>query len=1216
MLLRGWRISTLFHVLVILSSCGNVTSEEQEVLATVDVPHSDESQVCPGGLVPGSDAGICVPRVDVCTNPWELPLIGGGCLPIGPRACPRAWDPDSELDCLPGELLDCRAGFVLTDDQVSCVPDFADECWEDGLALLGGGCKKIGPDWGIGGKPEFPDCEAGTVPMLEGDCAFVGPRACPKRWDQETNSECNVEELLECPGGWQITADGLACEPAYTKCPSGQLPRPAGLCETVLPAESECPSDKFPAPSGVGVPTVHVDVDSTCEENCGSVSAPFSSIQQAVDAAPEGADILIAAGDYQGFEIDKDINIRGVCAPKTRVLGVVERPASSTAPLELAGIWMEDAGNVLLSGISIHSPANGLVLVNTKYVEVSSVELAAPTGLGIYLGGGSELTAHGLWLHDTKSAFGSTLPLQSGRGIWVEGGSSLNIEDSLVEGSVSSGVYVTGMASSVNVQRTVIIGSALASTGSAAAISGRNGAAVVVLDSWLSEARGSGIVVVDAGALVERTAITEVGQAAAGSGGGIWLKGETQATVQSCFLDSNEGAGIRIHEGATGTVEACLIRGTVAGAVDGLAAGIVVDSGAALQLAASSLQSNHHIGIRAPGGSVTITGSQIAGVVPDKTGKGYGLAAWGGSQVELAYSDIADCVEAGVLVADEASLLKVRRSVVRGTMSGNTDDDIRACAIVVSWRAQAEMGEFLLEQNEEAGICISSDEASLFATRGVVRDTLPAPEGGVFGNGLVVLDSGSFVGEECVFSRNADAGVLVSGQGTSAHLIECLIEDTLEDSAGKGGGGGVAFKEATLKVERSAVENNHTSGLEAAAGGILVVSGSIVADTTINGSGGCGAGVMGSNGGVLEVTESLVRRNCGSGVAVVYSGSSGTVTDCNIIETQWAFPGEGGTGLQAAKGAHLDTISTLVARSDGMALGAWHADSTATVVDSLFVANGVDGETKPNQPGGVQADDGAYVLLDGCWLDKNRHIGIAVQGEETDVEVRQTVVSSSGSAGLMSTDGYGLLVRDHGRVVVSGAQVTGAVVAGVVLEGPGSDTRLEGTIVGDSLPAADQHGEGVIVHEGAAATLAYTLLADNATTGVVAFNEDTSVVLYKTVVERTRTGGSTFVSGGVEEKHDFGDGIFAASSAALTLEQSIVQHNARCGIFVQGTSGAADGSVITANNEYGIARFDSSNLFDTSQSWVFGNLLGDDRVAPHGFPVPSPPEVPDLPVPP
>jgi len=144
-----------------------------------------ETITCADGLVLWEEYNVCAPRVDDCPNPWELPLIGGGCMAIGPRACPKGWDPDSDVDCEPGELMDydgsaCPEGFVLTEDEVACIPFFQEGCGEMEIPVLGGGCKKVGPDWGEEGEPHFDYCEPGHLALPGGGCVQVGPRACPK----------------------------------------------------------------------------------------------------------------------------------------------------------------------------------------------------------------------------------------------------------------------------------------------------------------------------------------------------------------------------------------------------------------------------------------------------------------------------------------------------------------------------------------------------------------------------------------------------------------------------------------------------------------------------------------------------------------------------------------------------------------------------------------------------------------------------------------------------------------------------------------------------------------------------------------------------------------------------------------------------------------------------------------------------------------------------
>ena len=223
---------------------------------------------CSEGLVLWSEYGVCAPRVDPCSMPWELPLVGGGCVIVGPRACPKAWDEDAEAECEAGELLDCPENFVLTDDEAACIPYFDEDCGEMELPLPGGGCAMIGPDWGEAGEPYFDHCGPGLLALLGGGCAQVGPRACPRLWDPAADADCEAGDVLPCEKGSVESDNGLNCIPVYDHCPFGERPVLGGGCQRVVPLEADCPPGTFPeAPEGAADP-VYVLASSDCAENC------------------------------------------------------------------------------------------------------------------------------------------------------------------------------------------------------------------------------------------------------------------------------------------------------------------------------------------------------------------------------------------------------------------------------------------------------------------------------------------------------------------------------------------------------------------------------------------------------------------------------------------------------------------------------------------------------------------------------------------------------------------------------------------------------------------------------------------------------------------------------------------------------------------------------------------------------------------------------------
>ena len=310
----------LVVLVVAMGGCNNSqTPGTPDVGDTVEVASTN----CPDGLVLWEEYNVCAPRVDDCENPWELPIIGGGCVAIGPRGCPKLWDPDADVDCDPGELMDydgsaCPEGFVLTEDEVACIPFFEENCGEMEIPVLGGGCKRVGPEWGVEGEPLFDYCEPGHLALPGGGCVMVGPRACPKLWDPDADVDCEVGDVLPCKDGWSESEDGMYCDPGYGECGPGERALVGGACERVIPLAEDCPPGPFPDVPEEAMDVVYVLVGSECADKCGSQKSPYASIQAAIDVAPDAGYVLVGEGSYaEGVAIGKPLHIVGLCPAKT-----------------------------------------------------------------------------------------------------------------------------------------------------------------------------------------------------------------------------------------------------------------------------------------------------------------------------------------------------------------------------------------------------------------------------------------------------------------------------------------------------------------------------------------------------------------------------------------------------------------------------------------------------------------------------------------------------------------------------------------------------------------------------------------------------------------------------------------------------------------------------------------------------------------------------------
>ena len=227
------------------------------------------------------DAGSSGYAPPSCDHPWQMPTAGGECVVVGPRLClPEG----AEGQCAEGLPSECVDGLALNDDATACVPHFDDDCGEFEIPGLGGGCRQVGPRWDeIGGaEPHFDYCPLGELALPGGGCAKVGPRACAAVWDKEDTSGCMPDDWAECPEGWAENEDGLYCEPVYDDCGPGHRPLLGGGCAMALVTKATCEEATFAAEPAAASPVVYASAKSACQVACGTIDAPFSSLQLGV----------------------------------------------------------------------------------------------------------------------------------------------------------------------------------------------------------------------------------------------------------------------------------------------------------------------------------------------------------------------------------------------------------------------------------------------------------------------------------------------------------------------------------------------------------------------------------------------------------------------------------------------------------------------------------------------------------------------------------------------------------------------------------------------------------------------------------------------------------------------------------------------------------------------------------------------------------------------
>ena len=235
----------------------------------------------------------------------------------------------------------CAAGLKAVGPV--CVPIF-DECGDDEVPLLGGGCRRVGVRECLDGK--------GIAGPPDWTCKPIGPPT-------------------KCLTGWKNGKDGW-CEPILpsAKCPAGTMEvigkdtcQPIGDCGTGTWGKIKTTAS-----------TIYVDGSYSGSSSDGSKTSPYTTITAALFAAKPGAHLAVAAGTYnENLNIKQKVTLEGRCAQKVTIKGTGKSVAVQVR------LW---ADGTVIRGVTITSGNTGLG-VDGLSVTAERVVVHGCTGVGI-----------------------------------------------------------------------------------------------------------------------------------------------------------------------------------------------------------------------------------------------------------------------------------------------------------------------------------------------------------------------------------------------------------------------------------------------------------------------------------------------------------------------------------------------------------------------------------------------------------------------------------------------------------------------------------------------------------------------------------------------------------------------------------------------------------------------------------------------------------------
>ena len=1030
-------IPTVTIASLCLLGCGGTETSEDVTADVSDV----QTTTCPDGLVLWEEYNVCAPRVDDCENPWELPIIGGGCMAIGPRGRPKLWDPDSDVDCEPGELMTydgsaCPVGFVLTDDEVACIPFFDENCGEMEIPVLGGGCKKVGPDVNAPGAmtAETGECPPGTLMTRESTCVRLGPRACPLLWDPEGEKECLAGATLPCPPGWDEAGGGLYCRPSYDDdCPAGERPLLGGGCGRVTPTEQDCPLDQYANVPEDASDVMYVSADSGCTDACGSPEAPWSSIQAAVDFVPEGGTVMVGPGTYQeGVRITKPVQVIGSCAPLVKVAGSVA-VGDKEPKLDSTGILVLETEDVRLSGLAVLAPAAGVTLLEAGTVTLDSIEIAHSVGVGLAVLEGSSVEVSTSWIHGVVTQVGSST---LGVGIWVHTDSHVTVRGSLVEDTSPFGVASVAH-SHVVMEESVVRDnkwhkSLDLALGLIAASEGRIDLRQCLLErnadiSVLVSGKDSRVDVVDT--LVRDPLPVGLEQKL---GCGFWFEDGAGAGLSRSLVARSHGAGI-VATQLAGPV--MLDRVAVVDTSESLNwdsdGGVHAALGSDLEARGCHFEANSGAGLIARDEGTFVTARYS--VFRDGTPRESGIGGWagqvsGGAAMELEAILLSSNTIAGLNVLGIGTWLSVRDSILEGTRT--LDGFLPGAGLLMQGGAHANLYNSVIQNNQGYGVT-----ATGAGTRLELEDSVVAFNGcdscTLAGGGLEIQDGAKSTVTACRLHGNSLQGGHVIGDGSRLQVDASLVSRTMpvaQNDSGPGYGPGLVAQEgASAIVSKSLVVGNTALGVGAfGSSAIVQLESSVVRGTEPAADAGlgygAGLGVGAFEGGEATLVRCLVQDSVMAGVGALEPGSHMGMQACIVRDSRTSnqlF----GMGAVAAGGAGLEANGCLFEdnRSDGVAV--FKNGSNAVLSDSIIRATQSDEKGQSGDGLSVSGESAASVTR--CLVVGNSTAGVRVSGQDSKMQLHDSLVAGTKSAGMwVGADGSReFQLYGDGAVVSDGASL-------------------------------------------------------------------------------------------------------------------------------------------------------------------------------------------------
>jgi len=737
---------------------------------------------------------------------------------------------------------------------------------------------------------------------------------------------------------------------------TGPVPDTESGCDTGhLDDDGEC----VPAACGTGrwgsldtdEGTVYVDI-AAAENGDGSEAAPFTSIQEGLDAAGDvdGGMVAVAAGSYpETLELGRGhdgIRLAGRCSE----LVIIDASVGS--------------GNT--PGIDVS--------LSSSEVEVSGVTVGGSRYVGVWFGSGTMTIRDSLVVGSEDAG---VVAIQAGINA-----TALTMEGCQVRGNTSVGVVAYDSGTSVILQETAIEDTQPdenGETGYGAEVWG--GASLVAEACAFRRNIAVGVLADDSGTsvILRETAIEDTQPIESGEDGvGLEVYDGASLDAEGCEVRGNSAVGLLAHVSDTSvSLQETAIEDTRPDVNGRYGYGIEVWGGTSLAMEACEVAGNTGIGLLAydSGTTVALYESVIEDTQPnERADGGHGIQVSEGASLHAEACQVRGSAGTGVAAGHSGTTVTLLETAIEDTRP--IENAEAGNGIQVSEGATLDAEACQVRGNENVGIAVFDSGTTVVLQETAIEDTQP-DQYGEGGYGAQAAGGARLDVEACEVRGNSAAGVIAFDHGTSIILQDTKIASTLRGEIHTVGLGVVAQESASVVATGVEVSSNEGPAIMCAAedarfscsgctlsdnefaGALIVSYGSLALDeSVIEGTSssenlGGGVGIFGApwpdGPATLSVTDTTIRDNAVAGAWLSgegsYSFSGNTIhggegwtreslTKCGDA----VYAREGVAAWDGSSGLLLEDNELL----DGLGAGLFLDDASALLSGNHYADNAVD----------------------------------------------------------------------------------------------------------------------------------------------------------------------------------------------------------------------------------------------------------------------------------